>query len=274
MQHQHDYAVVEKRIGETPLATLARLRSERAIPEGVPLAYAGRLDPLAYGKLLVLIGDTCKDATRYRALDKEYLLTVLCGVTSDTGDTLGIPHALGTPKLSHTDQEIARVLTTLHGVHTVPYPAFSSKTVAGTPLWRHALDGTLDTIQVPSTTSTLYRISLEGSTVLSTAHLAARIEQQLDTVAPAPKYAAHGADFRVPEIRNAWRTLLKTTPRSHTTLTLRVTCSSGTYMRTLADTVARSLGTRGLALSIERTEIGRYLPFPLLSGRGIWRTRL
>ena len=47
---------------------------------------------------------------------------------------------------------------------------------------------------------------------------------------------------------------------------------SGTYMRTLAEVIARACGTTGLAYHIHRTHIGLYQPLPLIGG--FWRKRL
>lgn len=54
------WATVEKAVGETPLVAVERLRESLRIPAGVPMAYAGRLDPMASGRLLVLIDDEWK----------------------------------------------------------------------------------------------------------------------------------------------------------------------------------------------------------------------
>jgi len=272
MQHQHDYAVIEKQIGETPLAALARLRRERGIPEEVPLTYAGRLDPLATGKLLVLIGRACKNAHRYRALDKEYTLRVLVGVSSDTGDLLGIPILHEPRVLAHTNSEILATLRTLEGTHTVPYPAYSSKTVGGIPLWKHALTGTLSSITVPTTTSTYYRIRLLGHETFDTSTLSSFVTERLASVIPSSMYRGVGDDFRLPAVCTAWKSLCESLPPNAicSVLTLSVTCSTGTYMRTLADTVAVALGAHGLALSIERTIIGRYFASLWLSRYGFW----
>lgn len=272
MQHQRDYAVIEKRIGETPLATLTRLRAERSIPEHVPLTYAGRLDPLAFGKLLVLIGPACKDAHQYRALDKKYQLRILIGVSSDTGDLLGIPTIHELRELTCSDDAIRTTLRALEGTHTVPYPAYSSKTVKGIPLWKHALAGTLGSITVPTTTSTFHRIKFVSHETLNAPALTSFVTERLASVTPSSVYRGAGADFRLPAANAAWKSLFESLPSNscHSVLTLSVTCSSGTYMRTLADTVARALGARGLALSIERTKIGRYFALPLFPRRGFW----
>ena len=53
------FVTLEKAVGETPLSALERHRGEHPELLGIPMAYAGRLDPMASGKLLVLIGDEC-----------------------------------------------------------------------------------------------------------------------------------------------------------------------------------------------------------------------
>lgn len=83
------YAVLEKTVGETPLSCAERWRSAAGVAASVPLAYAGRLDPMASGKLLILIGDECKNQTNYHGLDKAYDFSVLLGIGSDTHDVLG-----------------------------------------------------------------------------------------------------------------------------------------------------------------------------------------
>ncbi len=81
--------VLEKKVGETPLSCAEAWRAAHQELAGVPLAYAGRLDPMASGKLLVLVGEECKNQTAYHGLDKAYNFSVLFGIESDTQDVLG-----------------------------------------------------------------------------------------------------------------------------------------------------------------------------------------
>lgn len=83
------YVVLDKAVGETPLSCAEAWRNEAGVAASVPLAYAGRLDPMASGKLLVLIGDECKNQINYHGLDKAYDFSVLIGIGSDTHDVLG-----------------------------------------------------------------------------------------------------------------------------------------------------------------------------------------
>jgi len=54
------FVTIEKEVGKTPLQCVEKLRNSKPYLNDVSLAYAGRLDPMASGKLLILIGDECK----------------------------------------------------------------------------------------------------------------------------------------------------------------------------------------------------------------------
>lgn len=81
--------LLEKRVGETPLECLNRFRAAHPEYAEVPMTYAGRLDPMANGLLLVLAGDLVHRKDDFLGLDKEYRATVVFGVSTDTYDGLG-----------------------------------------------------------------------------------------------------------------------------------------------------------------------------------------
>ncbi|HYE23084.1 MAG TPA: hypothetical protein VEA92_01370 [Candidatus Paceibacterota bacterium] len=254
------YAIINKPLGQTPLEAVEMFREAQKIGKDVPLSYAGRLDPMASGKLLLLIGDECKKQKRYTGLDKEYEVEVLLGVGSDTGDVLGIP-TIG-PTVSPSRDRIQGALKDEVGIHERAYPAFSSKTVAGKPLFLYALEGTLDSIEIPTHEEIFYRIDLIDVGALSSQELTSRVESILSHTPTSDEPSkALGADFRINTIRPAWQELLKANT-TYPFLKIRVICGSGAYMRTLAGSIGKSLGTKGLALSIKRTRIGRYRTFP------------
>lgn len=255
------YVVIHKKIGETPLEALTSWKELHPEYRDIPATYAGRLDPMASGKLLILFGEECKKKERYTGLDKEYEVEILLDIQTDTGDMLGFPQLQGT-KTVPSIKDVVRASQNLRGAALVPYPAFSSKTVNGKPLFHYALSGTLDTISIPEHIEQIYSISVLGVHSLSKEELYKRIETLLSIVPrsldPAKK---QGADFRQDAIRSAWQEVFSSMPsRSFTLVTLRVTCASATYMRTLAERLATELKTMGCALSINRSKIGRYLP--------------
>jgi tRNA pseudouridine(55) synthase len=246
---------VHKKRGETPLQALEAWRAANPSLAHLPATYAGRLDPMAEGLLVLLVGEACKEKEWYVGMDKEYVVEVVLGVGTDTGDTLGMP-VLGTEVRDVTNS--AKVVRGLVGSATLPYPPFSSKTVRGKPLFQYALEGTLDTITIPKHSETIHRMTLVGVRMVSTEELLARIATDLAVV---PRSAAEskrlGHDFRQDAIRHAWEGL-HGVERVWPVLRLRVVCGSGTYMRTLAERLGSGFDTRGCALSINRTRIGRY----------------
>lgn len=248
--------VLEKRIGETPLQTIERCKATHPRYRGVPATYAGRLDPMASGKLIVLFGEECKKKEKYIGLDKQYDVEVLLGIGSDTGDILGIVSP-GSPVASFPTEEIQNILEKEIGTFERAYPPYSSKTVDGKPLFLYALEGTLNTITIPTHRETIYDIRLLEQSTIRTSELSTHIKNTL-SVAPVSDEASKvlGADFRIEEVKKSWSGVcaLDTT---FLILKLRVTCGSGAYMRTLAERIGASLGTSGLALSIHRRHVGK-----------------
>jgi tRNA pseudouridine55 synthase len=265
------YVVLDKPLGQTPLQAIEAWKE--AHPQHAKLAatYAGRLDPMAEGKLLVLLGDECKRKDAYLGLDKEYEVEVLLDLATDTADVLGMPSYAGTES-DPDEQTIRRILAGETGSKDIPYPSYSSKTVNGTPLFQHALAGMLGSIQVPTHMETIYRIQELAGVRISKAALGERVMMTLDHAPRSGEPSKElGRDFRQDEIRVAWKAAFDAMPdREFAVLRLRVTCASGTYMRSLAERIGKELDASGMALSIRRTRIGT---FRQLLGIGFWTRR-
>ena len=66
-------------------------------------------------------------------------------------------------------------------------------------------------------------------------------------------------DFRQKEIIEGWKKFeSEHGAENFLVIKLRVSCGSGTYMRSLAERIGREAGTATFALSIERTKIGEF----------------
>ncbi len=262
------FIVIQKPLGQTPLEAIQVWKRTHPQFAEVPATYAGRLDPMASGKLIVLFGEECKKRDEYTGCDKEYEIEVVLDIKTDTGDALGLAD-ISTNKTVTTYAALRAALSTLTGTHTLPYPPFSSKTVNGKPLFLYSLEGTLDSIEIPTHDECIYSIHTLTQKTLSKEELGDRITYILSqaplSLEPSKKL---GADFRQDDVRSRWEREFKQVPeRDFSVLTLRVTCASGTYMRTLAERIGKELGTTGFALSITRTKIGRYLKF---GPWGVW----
>ena len=261
------YITTEKLVGETPLISLERAREKLGLSATIPLAYAGRLDPMASGKLLILIGDECKVQEKYHNFDKEYFVEILLGVESDSGDVLGI--VSGSNAKIITAHDACRVLKENVGAIQLPYPHFSSRTVKGKPLHTWALEKKLHEIEIPIKDSRIYKTTYRGLCTLSKQEILKTIRAKIETIPPVTdERKALGADFRRDEVRDAWNKIEGDDQETYQILSFSCIASSGSYMRSLSEKIAKELGTVGLAYSIHRTHIGRYVP--IMKNFGFW----
>lgn len=239
------YVLLDKKVGETPLQALERFRATDPALANVPMTYAGRLDPMASGQLLILIGDECKHRENYDSLDKTYEFEVLFGLESDTGDTLGLVSEI--KHFSQDDRDWKRVVASLVSTHHLPYPVFSSRTVDGKPLFEHAHRdaGVERPIREMKVLHTVYM----GARTLTSDALLREVNEKLNRL-----HVPELNDFRIERIVPRWREVLSQ-DALFTILSVEATVKSGTYIRSLAPELARQLGTSGLAYSIHRSAI-------------------
>jgi tRNA pseudouridine(55) synthase len=238
---------IDKKEGETPLEALERLRLERGISHSAPMTYAGRLDPMAEGALIILVGDECKEKERYIGLDKTYEVDVLLGIDSDTGDALGIVEPVSAPYVEEAEAvaETAKLL----GKRREKYPRYSSKPVDGKPLFKHMREGGIAEAFIPEKDIQIYHVDILGIYEIGRSELVATATERIGRVR---------GDFRQKESVDSWRGLLRrcADERQFQLIRLRVDSSSGAYMRTLAQRFGTALGTAAIAWKIRRISIG------------------
>ena len=259
MENPPKYIILDKKIGQTPLEVLEAWRQNYPDLANTPMAYAGRLDPMASGKLLVLIGEECKQQESYHGLDKTYLFSVLFGVSSDSGDVLGLLTEAGNKNISMIT--IEKAIHPLIGPIELTYPIFSSRTVLGKPLHTWTLEGRLSEINIPTKKSTIYELTLTNLEQKTRDLIVAEASHKIESIPRVtdPKKAL-GNDFRRPDIRKSWLEFSQTGSEDDlfSIATFTCTASSGTYMRSLAEAIAKKVTSTGLAFYIHRTEIGCY----------------
>ena len=145
-----------KEVSETPLEAISRFRNQNPIYADSKIAYAGRLDPMARGQLLLLIDDECKKRDDYQGMDKTYEFEVLFGLGSDSHDILGIvEQGSGVEVESNVVKKISE---SFEGRFDQEYPYFSSMNVDGKPLWKWYREGRINEIKIPSKEVEIYQI--------------------------------------------------------------------------------------------------------------------
>jgi tRNA pseudouridine(55) synthase len=242
--------MIYKNEGETPLECLDRFRVEQPLYKDAVLSYAGRLDPMAEGVMLVLVDEENKNREKYLGLDKTYEVEILFGVKTDTGDILGKVEEV---KEIPTEKDVNEVLQSFVGTFVQKYPPYSSKTVDGKPLFQWAREGKLDEIEIPEKTSEIYSIELLDKRFMSAEDILVQVRERISKVK---------GDFRQEEIVASWESFVSKSAQvsdksaKMPIIRIQVKCSSGTYMRTLAEKVAEKLDTVGIAWSINRLGYG------------------
>ncbi len=236
---------IYKNEGETPLECLERFRLEEPLYKDAVLSYAGRLDPMAEGAMLVLVDEENKNREKYLGLDKTYEVEILFGVKTDTGDILGLVQET---KEIPTEKEVSEVLQGFVGLFTQKYPSYSSRTVEGKPLFQWAREGKIGEIEIPEKTSEIYSIELLEKRFMKSKEILVEIKKRIGKVK---------GDFRQEETVLSWERILGTVGSAKMPIIrIQVSCSSGTYMRTLSERIAEQLDTVGLAWSINRLGYG------------------
>lgn len=239
--------------GLTPLQTIHLLRKKFPEYKDQTIGFAGRLDPLAHGVLLLMIGEeTTKEKDKYLNLPKEYEFEVVFGVATDTYDALGLLQNNKSMKRSSNNlqAEIEDFIKQKIGKQTQTYPPYSSKTVMGKPLYLWARENKLSEITIPEREIKIFTFTLLGIDSLSTEKLKSEVIKQIDLV---------NGDFRQKEIKEMWNTFLDTTKmQTFITARFRIECSSGTYVRSLINALGKKTGSGAIALDILRTKAGIY----------------
>jgi tRNA pseudouridine(55) synthase len=234
-----------KKIGETPLEALERARIDRNIPADIPMTYAGRLDPLVEGLLIILVGEACKTKDEYNKLDKAYEFEILSGVSTDSYDLLGLVTETNFPKTLKTE-EVTNYLETNKKTITQNYPPYSSKTFEGKQLHTHAREGSFPAVS--------HEVILYDYEFLSEREI--KKEELIKTILERI-YLVHG-DFRQDEIKKKWIETLGSTSTNFQITKWRVKVSSGFYIRQLVQDIGTHLEIPTVTFYIKRTQIGDY----------------
>jgi tRNA pseudouridine55 synthase len=249
-----------KPAGHTPLQALLELKQVRPELTDIPLTYAGRLDPMAEGLLLVLAGEAVHEKENYLKLDKTYEVTALLGIETDSWDLLGIPFAriersvpiyrlsMAWPINRHTTK-IQEVLTAYVGTPTLPLPPYSSPPHKGKPLFWWAQRKLISADDAPTKEMTIYKVDDCVLREVSSSELLDYIQITVPNV---------DGNFRQAEIVQAWNNVLADKSARYITASFTVICASGTYIRSLVHDLGKKLGTGACIYKLTRTNIGPY----------------
>jgi tRNA pseudouridine55 synthase len=237
--------VIDKPAGPTSHDVVARVR--RALGER-RIGHTGTLDPGASGVLPLVIGRATRLAQFLSARDKSYDAVIRLGSSTDTGDAqghvVGVPHAAAMP----SREAIEAALETCRGTYLQQPPAYSAKRIDGTRSYKLARASARSTNTSTST-----------STSTSTEHLALRIEHLAPSTEPrASSIEHHPQAAPLPAAVRVTAHAVDLLDLHGDTVTLRVDCSAGFYVRSLAHDLGVRLGTGAHLAGLRRTRSGDF----------------
>lgn len=242
--------VLNKKEGETPLEALEVFRRKNKKYKDAKMTYAGRLDPMASGVLILLADEEIKDKEKYLKLDKEYEFEVLFGFATDTYDILGKVKLARQDLASKKELEkkIKENLKYFTGKFIQKYPIYSSKTVKGRQLFEYGREG--KDVELPEREVFVKILRLKKIKKISSKKLLADIKKRIKKVK---------GDFRQKEILILWDKYIHTSMlKYYAVASFKIRCGSGTYVRGITHSIGEKMGIPALAFSIKRTKVGKF----------------
>lgn len=190
--------IIYKEAGFTSHDVCAKLRG---IVKQKKIGHTGTLDPDAEGILPVCLGNATKLCDILTDKTKEYIATMLLGVSTDTLDISG--RILSEADVTVTEEEVKKAVMSFVGKSMQIPPMYSALKINGNKLYELARNG-IEVERKPR---------------------------------PIEIYEAEILDMCLPEVK------------------IRVSCSKGTYIRSLCDDIGQKLGCGACMKSLIRTRV-------------------
>lgn len=205
-----------KPIGQTSVEFINELKTNN--PQYKKLCFAGRLDPLACGKLCILTDEDIFKKEEFCKKNKIYETYIIKGITTDTYDIMGFPQT------SNKKEEI------ILNKFDQKYPPYSSIIIPKyhKPYWLVTkLNLPLNDEDIPTKNVEIQKIEQLDNFTMDSKELLNLIENRINKV-------NINQQFRQKEIILKWKELLKH-EKIYNIIKLQITCSSGTYIRNIGN---------------------------------------
>lgn len=237
-----------KKYRETLSVMLERFRRENPKYQESKITYAGRLDPLAEGLVILLTDDDVHKKENFLDLDKVYQVQFIFGFETDSYDLLGLVNRNDVVNVD--DANIKHAIKSLGKITQQQYPPYSSKPVNGKPLWQRSREGENTSKIAPIQKVQVYNTRYISSQGISVDEFNHQYIQTLNEIS---------GDFRQQSIIDTWQNILSDFPKKNIKIwTAEFYVSSGTYIRSLIHQLGKDLQTGATCIKIKRTQVGDY----------------
>lgn len=240
--------LVYKKMGETPLERAQRFQADHPEFRDSKITYAGRLDPMAEGLLILLTNDAVNAKENFLNLSKTYEVEVLWGISTDTQDLLGLVSSTNS-KVPEENDVVQYLLGAIKKFEQ-KYPAYSSKPVDSKPLFAWAREGKIDEVSIPSHEVEVMSANFTERKNISKKDLLSEIETRIALVK---------GDFRQNEILEKWQETLEGIHGEDFVVDrMCMEVSGGFYVRQFVTDMAESFGAVATTFHIKRTKVGEF----------------
>ncbi|MCQ2137150.1 MAG: tRNA pseudouridine(55) synthase TruB [Bacteroidales bacterium] len=207
------------------------------------VGHAGTLDPLASGMLIICLGKATKIAEELQSHEKEYVTTVEFGASTASYD-LEQPVDSFYPYEHITRESVEAALKDFIGEQEQVPPIFSAKIVGGLRAYEYARAG--EPVELKRSIITIKEIE-----ILDWHEAGTRSISEEERKGPE-------ADFsQIRHIHN-YHTAETASDGSRPAVTLRIRCTKGTYIRSIARDLGLALGSGAYLTALRRTASGPF----------------
>lgn len=241
---------INKPLGKTPIQAIDMLRGKYPQYRNINISHAGKLDPMAEGVLLLVTNPNTQILKENMKLDKVYRAKILFGFSSDSYDIQGIPELDPNLNFDLDNEKIRPAVEGFRGSYMQETPVFSGRKVKGKPLYYYARKGKLSKIEIPKVKVYIKDISINSIDKISKFDLKKQVINKINLLS---------GDFRQEEIIGKWTELLdKVSIKEFKVIDVTIICSSGTYIRAIANDLGKKLDSKALLLGLIRLKVGDY----------------
>ena len=217
----------------------------------------GRLDPMARGIMVYLIGNKTKECESYMFDTKKiYEFYIVCGFSTDSSDCMGI---VTDSDLNYSEESYAEMINNIKSgkymeyTQITPfcsaYKAKSKKTGERHPLWMWKHLNRLDEVDIPQKNIKLHCLEILSETTIN-------LNEYVDTITTNIKNVTSFNTGNLLGIVDQWNQIKEQHPETRLKIIrCKAEVPSGTYIRFLTDTIGKDVGIPSHAYDITRTKI-------------------
>lgn len=237
---------VYKDVSKTPFECVSRVKEQFDMSD-VKVGYAGRLDPMARGVLLLLIGSENKNKLSYERLEKDYEFECLFGMSTDSYDILGLPIKVFDESITweQLNPQIPELIKQVQAIREQEYPPFSAGRYKGKPLFYYSKNH-IKIKNPPKNKVSIKNLEFVSYRLVAPQVLFKEIESRVKNIQ---------GDFRQEKTITKWYEFFEEQKQPILITKFKITCSSGTYVRGLVNQMGKIAGYGATVFEITRTRI-------------------